>query len=85
MWEKLRGRGPKEFFLFPIGILVISVIKSLLRDFPRGSVAKTPFFQCRGPGFDPCRILDWIPRATTKSVHAAMKSWHSQVFKKDVF
>lgn len=46
------GVGLKEFFLFPIGILVIAVIKSLLRDFPRGSVSKTPFFQYRGPGFD---------------------------------
>ena len=47
------GWGLKEFFLFPIGILVISVIKSLLWDFPGGSVAKTPFSQYRGPGFDP--------------------------------
>ena len=28
-------------------------IKRIMRDFPGGSVVKTPRSQCRGPGFDP--------------------------------
>ena len=27
-------------------------IKMTMRDFPRGTVVKTPHSQCRGPGFD---------------------------------
>ena len=27
--------------------------KAFLRDFPGGTVAKTPHSQCRGPGFNP--------------------------------
>lgn len=73
-------RGLKSS-LFPIGILVISVIKSLLWDFP----LEVQWLRLHSPstgalGLIPGRILDWIPRATTKS--AAIKSWHSQFFKK---
>ena len=28
-------------------------IKTTMRDFPGGPVAKTPHSQCRGPGFNP--------------------------------
>jgi len=39
-------------------------------DCPGGPVAKTPRFQCRGPGFDPCSRNE-IPHVRTKG--AAMK------------
>ena len=38
-------------------------------DFPGGPVAKTPYSQCGGLGFNP----NWIPLASTKSSHAATK------------
>ena len=41
-------------------------------DFPGGPVAKTPYSQCRGPGFNPWSG-NWIPHASTKSSHAAVK------------
>ena len=47
-------------------------------DFPAGSVVKTPHSQCRGPGFNPWSG-NWIPHATTKSPHAATKTWCSQI------
>ena len=43
-----------------------------LRDFPGGPVAKTPHFQCRGPGF--CFWLGTkTPHAATKNLHAETK------------
>ena len=42
------------------------------RDFPGGPVAKTPCSQWRGPRFNPWSG-NWIPRAATKSPHAATK------------
>ena len=49
-------------------------------DFPGGPVAKILCSQCKGPGFDPWSG-NWIPHAATKSLHAAVKTWHSQVTK----
>ena len=41
-------------------------------DFPGGPVAKTPGSQCRGPRFNPW-LGNWIPHATTKSLHPTAK------------
>ena len=42
------------------------------RDLPGGPVAETPCSQFRGPGFDPWSG-NWIPHATTRSLHATTK------------
>ena len=44
--------------MFPVALytfcMTLSEVKSGTDwDFPAGSVAKTPYYQCRGPGFDP--------------------------------
>ena len=64
---------------------------SKAKDYPGGLVAKTLCSQCRGPGFDPWSG-NQIPHVTTKRkkrshmlqlkiLHAAMKTWHSQINK----
>ena len=52
----------------------------LFRDFPGGPAVTTPLYRCRGPGFDPWSG-NQIPYATTKSLNAASKTWHSQTLK----
>ena len=47
-------------------------LKSSDRESPCGSVAETPRSQRRGLGFEPWSG-NWIPHATTKSLHAATK------------
>ena len=42
------------------------------RDFPGGLVAKTPYSQCRGPGFN-LWSGNSIPHATINSSHTATK------------
>ena len=51
------------------------------RDFPDGSVAKTPHSQCRDPEFDPW-LGNWIHRPQLKILHAATNIWCSQKKKK---
>ena len=55
-----------------------TILRSGNRDFPGSPVAKTLRFQCKGPRFDPW-LGNWIPHATAKSLHAATKTWHSQI------
>ena len=43
-----------------------SKFKTKSWDMPGGPVAKTPFSQCRGLGFDPWS-WKWIPHATVKT------------------
>ena len=50
----------------------IILIYAKHRVFPGGPVGKTLHFQYRGPRFD-LWSGNWIPHATTKSLHAAMK------------
>ena len=49
-------------------------------DFPTGPVVQTPCSQYKGPEFNP-----WpgnlIPHAATMSLHATIKTWHSQTNK----
>ena len=47
-----------------------SHFKVTASDFPGGPVTKTPHSQCKGPRLDPWS-RSWIPRATTKCLHAA--------------
>ena len=61
---------------------IYSLLK-LIRDFPSGPVTKTARSQCRGPGIDPwsgnkipCSATRW------KILHAATKTWFSQINKK---
>ena len=46
-------------------------------DFPAGPVAKTPCFQCRGPGSIPGQGTRSLPSVTTRSLHAAAKDQRS--------
>lgn len=52
------SRHGQEKGMFPVALytfcMTLSEVKSGTDwDFPAGSVAKTPYYQCRGPGFDP--------------------------------
>ena len=49
-----------------------------MRDFLDGPVAKTPCSQCRGLRFNPWSG-NYIPHFTTKSLHVATKTQHSQI------
>ena len=42
---------------------------SYLRDFPNGLGAKTPYSQCKGPGFYPWSG-NWVTHAATKGLSA---------------
>ena len=72
---------------FPIGqkyilFIIPARLKCPGRDFLGGPVAKTPNFQCRGPGFS---LLsgNWIPHAARKSSRAATKdpTWGNKDWK----
>ena len=55
-----------------------TLLRLCWRDFPAGSVAKTPHSQCRGSGFNPW-LGNWTSHTTTKSLHAATKYPRSHV------
>ena len=50
-WKPRLCPRPGERHSLELSILYI--LKTPVRDFPGGPVAKTPRSQCRGPGFDP--------------------------------
>ena len=58
--------------------IVCGLKEHTFRDFPGGPVAKTLHSQCRGPRFDPWSGNN-IPHATSKGLHAATKTQHSQI------
>ena len=58
---------------FILDFKLLWLMKIDFRDFPSGPMAKIPWSQCRGPGFDSWSE-NWIPHAVTKSSHAATKS-----------
>ena len=41
------------YIMFIRGKEIKDARRKTMQDFPGGSVAKTPFSQCRGPGFNP--------------------------------
>ena len=53
-------------------------LKGKIRAFPGGPGAKTLSFQIRQLKFN-LRSENYIPYAATKSLHAATKTWQSQI------
>ena len=57
-------------------LLMAICIKPRCWDLPGGPVAKTPSYQRRGRGLDPCSG-NQVPHDTTKILHAIIKRQHS--------
>ena len=69
-----------RFLCLSKSFMILASKVLLFQDFPGGPVAKTLCSQCRRHGFNPWSWSgNYIPHATTKSSHTAIKTQCNQI------